>query len=161
GEVLDDDVARGAEAARDLDGLGLLEVERDAALPLVVLVEVAALVRAHLELGERRQHARDADAGRRLDADHLGAEVRQLERAERAGPHPGEVGDADAFERTPRHQTIPAAASACASTPISASTSAVCWPRHGAGRRISHGVAEKWYGAPGIVTSPATGCAIV
>src|SRR5207253_1194993 len=79
GEVLDHDVARRAQTLGGLDRLGPLQIERDALLPLVVLVVVAAAVRAGLELGERRQEARHARAGRGLDADDLGAEVRRGE----------------------------------------------------------------------------------
>src|SRR2546430_2081921 len=56
--------------------------------------------------------------------------------------------------------TSPSRASAAASRPISASTSAACWPRQGAGARSVHGVAESLYGAPGTVTAPARGCSM-
>src|SRR5262249_14378724 len=137
-EVLHHDVARGAETLRNRERLGLLHVEREALLALVVLVEVAAPVRSHLEVRERRQHARDADARRRLDAHDLGAEMRELERAVRAGPHPGEVGDADAVERSALH-----AVASATSMPSGPRISWLCWPNVGAGRRISQGVALK------------------
>ena len=99
GEVLDDDVARAQQPRATASASRMLQVERRGSLSLVVLVEVAAAVRTRLEVGERRQQARDAGASR-LDADHLGAEMRELQRAERARPHPGEVGDPDAGERS-------------------------------------------------------------
>ena len=40
------------------------------------------------------------------------------------------------------------------------STSAVCWPSVGAGRRISIGVLRGRNWKPGVVTEPATGCSI-
>src|SRR5438093_737274 len=52
-EVLGDHVARRAEPARHLDRLGPLQIERDALLALVVLVEVAATVGARLHVGVR------------------------------------------------------------------------------------------------------------
>src|SRR6185369_15152009 len=154
------DVARGAEPLGDVERLGLLQVEREASLALVVLVEVAAPVRVHLEVGERGEHARHADAGGGLDADHLGAQVRELQRAVRASPHPGEVGDANAGEGRAGHAT-PSRASASTSRPSGARTSRVCCPSIGAGMRSSHGVALMRYGAPGMVTGPASGCARV
>src|SRR5207244_3240861 len=84
--------------------LGPLQIERDALLALVVLVEVAAAVRTGLEVGERRQETRHARAGRGPDADDLGAEMRELEGAEGPGPHPGAVGDADAGARAARRR---------------------------------------------------------
>src|SRR5262249_37514081 len=110
-----------------------------------------------------RQKARHAETARRLDPDHVGAQVCQLERTVRTGPHPGEVGDANARERraTRGAHEVPPIRDAAASTPTSASTSAVCCPSVGAGRRSAHGVAEKRYGAPGMVTRPATGWSMV
>ena len=144
---------------RHLDGLGALQVERDALLPLVVLVEVAAAVRPRLELGERGQQARDAEAGRALDADHLGAQVRELERAERAGPHPGEVGDAEARERRAAcHLRDPLADQRRGVEAHLGRAPRPCAARGtGPGVRSCHGVALNRYGAPGMVTGPATG----
>ena len=62
GEVLDGDVAHGDDLLRDLGAFGLRDVEEDAALALVVLVEVAGAVGAGLAVGPRRQHAQRADA---------------------------------------------------------------------------------------------------
>ena len=53
-------------ASRPRAPSGLLEVEREAALALVVLVEVAAAVEAGLDVGERGQQAGDAGARSRV-----------------------------------------------------------------------------------------------
>src|SRR5262249_22003407 len=143
-EILDHDVAARTQVFGYRDALGALQVERDAAFPLVVLVEVAARVGGRLLVaGVRGEQPRHAEARRGLDTDHLGPEVRELQGAERTRPHPGEVGDADSLQRRAAgHWQIPSATSASTSTSTSASTSRVCWPRVGAGERSIHGVAE-------------------
>ena len=82
----------------NLQGRGLLQVQSQRTFPLVVLVEVAAAVEARLVIRPWRQQTGDARAGGSFDANYLGTEVRELQGAERPGPDPGKVSDADAGE---------------------------------------------------------------
>src|SRR5262249_40174520 len=93
------DVARADQVASDLDRAMVFQVERQALLSLIVLVEVAGAIDAGLTIRPRWKEPRDADPAQRLDADHLGPEVCELQGTERARPHPGEVGDAYALDR--------------------------------------------------------------
>src|SRR5215831_17276485 len=93
-KVLANDIALRHQLFGDGHSLWLLEVECQAELALIVLVEIAAAIDPCLALGPRRQHARDTGPTRRFDADHLSAEMRELQSAERPGPHPSEVGNA-------------------------------------------------------------------
>ena len=95
-EVLHQGVALGHEAQDDLDRLLVFQVQGDAAL-------VA---------GVQRPPGRDAVdllaplphrvAGRRLDLDHVGAEVGQQPRAERRGDEMADLKDAQARQRAVR-----------------------------------------------------------
>ena len=105
GEVLRRDVRARDEAAREIDSLGCLQIEDDAALPLVELIEIAAAVRSRDAVWPRRQEPRHAWSLQRLDADHFGAEMGELQRRVRSGPDPGEIGDANAGERS--HVSVP------------------------------------------------------
>ena len=85
-------------------------VEADAALALVELVEVAGAVDAGHLVDERSEPAGHVDAAARLDLDDVGAEVGELHRAERPGPHPRHVDDAQAGERGDGRRGSPGAA---------------------------------------------------
>ncbi len=94
-EGLDDDVGADAQLARERHVGRVLEVERDRAL---VAVEAQVVGRALVD--ERRPPgARVVAAVGALDLDHVGPEVAEAHRAQRAGEHPREVGDEDAIER--------------------------------------------------------------
>jgi hypothetical protein len=91
-EILDDDVGRVAQAQREVERAGLVQVDADVALAGVLLGIVAghALLRGEGE-------ARDVGRGR-LDLDHLGAEVQQGARAQPPGEHAGKIDDAHAAQ---------------------------------------------------------------
>lgn len=92
GDVVRDDVAVLDHVVGQVDRFALAEVEEDAALALVVLVEVAGATGVGFVVGEGRDQPSDARRTcHRLDADHLGAEVGQILRTERARPHLCEV----------------------------------------------------------------------
>ena len=98
GEVLGDDVGDGDELAQQLLAALGAQVERDAELLDVVVVEAAADLDAAPLVDERRRAAQDvprALAHRVLDADHLGAERGEEPGGARAGELPAEVADAD------------------------------------------------------------------
>src|SRR5881628_3331185 len=78
-----------------ISALRLRDVELNAALPLVVLVEVTRAVHSRLAVRPRRQHTKCADPAHRLHSNDLGPHVGELHRASRSGPDPGEVRDAD------------------------------------------------------------------
>ena len=92
-------------SSRTAARLGLAEVERERALVAVEALEEERV----LALLVRRDVARDVAAdGRVLDLDHLGAEVGELHRPERAGAVLLDRDDADVGER-PRHSSVLAA----------------------------------------------------
>src|SRR5262245_11723850 len=70
--VLGDHVRRGAEPAREIPALGGVEVEADASLTAILVVEHRRAVRT---AGLGRQPAKKVRARLRLDLDHLGAEI--------------------------------------------------------------------------------------
>jgi hypothetical protein len=83
-EALDGDVGVRRQLLDDLRRLGVLQVEREAALVAVL----------HAEL--HRHVAAAGIAARRLDLDHVGPQVGEDRRGERPGDEHGEVDDADA-----------------------------------------------------------------
>jgi hypothetical protein len=90
GHVVVDDVGCRDELERDLQAVGVLQVERDVALAALAAEERLA----------REPHAVTLDG---LDLDDVGTEVADDHRAERTGEVLTEVDEADAFERV--HQT--------------------------------------------------------
>ena len=99
-EALDHDVRRPREFEEQLDAIGLLEVQRHAALVAI----------------DREEHRRDRAFGRAeragvvaragvLDLDDVGAEIGEVQRAHRTGQQAREVQDAHAGERFRDHQT--------------------------------------------------------
>ena len=116
--VGDEDVAPGDELAGHLLAHLGAEVDGDAELAGVVVVEVAADVVAGLGdaagveavlaafavavgaglHGERGDAAEAVEVRLRLDADDGGAVAAEILGADGAGAEPGEVGDLDAFE---------------------------------------------------------------
>ena len=87
-EVLGQDIGRGDELARDRHALRRFQVERDRAL---VAVECRKEACAGAD-----QTPRIVAVGRRLDLDHVGAEVAENEAAARPHDHVAELDDADA-----------------------------------------------------------------
>src|SRR5688500_3952326 len=79
-KVLDDDVGTRAELAEQRLAVLALQVEREAALPAVQPREIAALA-----VDDRLEETREVAASRVLDLHDIGAEVRELHPAERAG----------------------------------------------------------------------------
>ena len=92
-EVLDQHVGLADEAMHQGDRLGMLQVEREAALAGVELAEIGALA-----VAQRRAQAHVVALGR-FDLQHVGAHVGEQARAVRAGQHDREVEDAEAGER--------------------------------------------------------------
>jgi len=92
-EVLEEHVRRGQQAVHRLAPLGRREIERDAALAAVEQRE------------EGDPHAAEPAglvAGRRLDLDHLGAELGQDHAAGRPHDHVAHLDDPDAVQRQMR-----------------------------------------------------------
>jgi hypothetical protein len=97
-EVLHHDIAGGDELARQLLGCGLLQVQAHTAVTGPARVVGDAAVGIAHAAGEGREHAGEVDAGPRLDLVDLGTEEAERLPDDRPGPHPTEVGDADASE---------------------------------------------------------------
>src|SRR5262249_14455018 len=127
--------------------VGILEIERDVTL-------------APLTPDERRDlGASHAVAPRRLDLDHVRAEVAQEHRAERPGEILAEVEDADAFQRTGHHMTPAArrAAISAPSWPSDPSTWSVCSPARGCGPFTAPRVRSRKMVTPTCVVGPMSG----
>ena len=93
-EILDRDVAMAHQLAGDRDGFRARQVKLDAELVVIPLVERSGAIGSLDTAGERRQTARGAQPLRAFDANHLGAQVGQLQRAVWTGPYPTEVQNA-------------------------------------------------------------------
>ena len=137
-EVREEDVALLDEAVADLLALFGVEVELEREFSGVEVVEVARDVVAALEgavfvHGEGVDAAECIDLRLRFDADDFGAVGGEGVAGDGAGSEPGEVGNADAFERSFGHGW-----SSYARAP---STAAVCSPRRG-GRLMMAGDSE-------------------
>ena len=98
-EVLGDDVGPGGEPPHHVPALRRRQVDRDRALAGVLLAEVRAL----RPLPELPRHV----ALRRLDLDHVGAEVGEQPAGVRAGEHPAQVEHLDALERCCHQRSLP------------------------------------------------------
>src|SRR5262249_32980301 len=85
--VVDYYVGAAHQLQQEISTLGALQVESDRSHAAVPAEEAEA------RAGAKRI------AAKRLDLDHLGAEIREKHRAERAGDEGGEVHHADAVER--------------------------------------------------------------
>ena len=101
-KVLHRDVAMARQFARDRGRLRLGKIELKTALGLVPLVEAAGAVDARLTLRVRRNDTVDARALAGFDANHLGAQMRQLQSTKRSRPHPAKIQDAHPAERSRR-----------------------------------------------------------
>src|SRR5207253_4376637 len=112
--------------------------------------EVVRAVQAAGGVGREAERAQEIRAPARLDADHGRAVVREVAGRDRAGRAAAELEDGRAGEEI--HHTTPSArrrSSSAAPRPSSPSTSAVCSPSRGAGRRIPIAVALLLAKAPG------------
>ena len=87
----------------------MLEIQRERFLALIVLIEIAGAIQPQeFAVGPWRKLARDARAGFGLDANHVGAQMRELQRAIRARPHPREIANSDSGKRWQlSHQITP------------------------------------------------------
>jgi hypothetical protein len=94
-EILGHDVTDGDELFRNLQSLGLFEIQAKRSLALVVLVIVPAAVRTWLPVGKRREPASHTHSALALNTNDFSSQVGKLHGPERPSPHPGEVGDAD------------------------------------------------------------------
>ena len=101
-EVLDEDVGAVAQPQRDVACLRDVQVDRDVALPGVLLGVVAGDA---VRVDRRRQPGHVGV--RRLDLDDVGAEVLQRPRAQRPGEDPGEVDDPQARQRSGHDRHLP------------------------------------------------------
>ena len=149
-EVLRHRIGPEREPARDRHPLGAREVERHGELVGVQHREVVRAVEAAGRVGREAQRAQEVGALPRLDADHGRAVVGEVARRHRAGGAAAELEDGRAGEEI-RHTTPSARsrASSAAPMPSSPSTSAVCSPRRGAGRRMPIGLPLLRANAPG------------
>ena len=100
GEALDEYVGETDERPRERDTLRMLEVERRAALPVVVEGEHAGVIRLDDPVLERRIR-RPEDVGREtaLETDDLRAEVREVLAHERPGRGEAHLHDAQPAQR--------------------------------------------------------------
>ena len=114
-------------------------------------------------VGERRHQPRDARRPRgRLDADHLGAEVGEVLRAERPRPH--RVKSSTRMPASgPRRgaHRFRARGHRVARRRRGPQTSSVCSPSRGAGRRSDQCIVPYCDGAPGRSSCPTPGCSNV
>src|SRR5262249_22985269 len=100
-KVFDDDVRRGDQPGEGGAALWRLQIERDRTLPRVLRQEGGAHAAA-IEFGIGAELARQVAAAGHLDFDHLGAQLRELIAAERAGQHVGQIQHPRPREKT-RH----------------------------------------------------------
>src|SRR5206468_8188884 len=92
--ILDEDVGARRKAPHDVGAGRLLKVDDEAFLVAVDAEEIVAFA------GDKRwELAGLVTAARRLDLQHLGAEVAEALGRERAGEDPGQIDDPDPLER--------------------------------------------------------------
>src|SRR5205814_9788830 len=88
--ILDEDVRVGNEAAQDVGTRLLLQVDDEALLVAIDAEEIVALAR-----DKGREMPRLVPEPRRLDLQHLGAEIAETLRAKRPGQDAGQIDDPD------------------------------------------------------------------
>ena len=111
-EILDHDVGHGDQLFRDFQPFRAADVERQAFLVDVGVVEVPRGVEVDLDIPRRRGAGQPAALVLRpLDLDDLGAESAEPACRPRPGPHPGKIDHANIF-KGPRssHRVLPARA---------------------------------------------------
>ena len=89
--VLDDNVRGPDHSAKNLGAFRLLEIEGDAALVAVQILKIRSVARP--------AHVAALDSLRQLDLDDVGAPVRKLAHARRAGADAGQIQHFEAGER--------------------------------------------------------------
>jgi hypothetical protein len=99
-EILDEDVALGDQAKRDVLALGFGDVERDGSFVTIDAHEIGTFFRPWHEW--RRKSASVVAAAGPLDLDDVGAEIRQHLRAGRSCKDAGEIENLDVLERSGR-----------------------------------------------------------
>src|SRR5215510_13165862 len=87
------------EAQRDLDRRGIAEVEREAALALIPLIEAAGAIDAGFALSKGWNKPIDLGLFGTFDPNHLSAQMRQLQSAKGSLPHPGKIQHSHPLER--------------------------------------------------------------
>ena len=92
--ILDQDVGALDQAAEDGEAVGMLQVDRDAALVAVEVLEIGIVARGEIGLG-----AGVGIALAHLDLDDAGAPIGELARAGGAGARPRQVEDGEALQR--------------------------------------------------------------
>ncbi len=155
-EALEHDVRPLEESPGDLGGALVLHVEGQAALRGVELAEELRPVPARLIVLVGARRAQIVGAGRRLDANHVGAVVGEIFARDRTDADPAEVGDLEPFEGqggSRRRRVRAAGAAACAAHARAPRGSPACALRAAArGDRISKAVVEDRAKAPGART---------
>ncbi len=103
--VLDHDVGHRDEAQHELAAFRLGEVDGAGVLVAIVGIEVGGLVIDALVFAraEEAERAKEVPRARRLDLDHLGADIAEEARAVGPGPDAREIEDADAVQRHAQH----------------------------------------------------------
>ena len=103
GEVLDDDIADGDEPVQELHSQGVADVQEDAFLVAVEVVEEARVVERRAFAVDGAAETDGVDCLGMFDPDDFGAEVGKDAGGGGPGDDPGEVADADAGERQVGH----------------------------------------------------------
>ena len=93
-EIFDEDVGPVDEPPEHLLALGTFQIQRDALLVAVHLDEPGALA-----VEKRRRRSRIVPFAGRLDLDHFGPHLSQLQRAGRPGHHTGQINHFDSGQR--------------------------------------------------------------
>src|SRR6266849_3682063 len=103
GEVLDDEITLRDQFFSDGNAFGGCQVQQQAFLPLIPLVEQRAPVYPRLHIfGIERQPPGQIRARVRLNLDHLCTEMREMHGAEGTRPHPAKVRYPHTFKREAR-----------------------------------------------------------
>src|SRR5713101_7521109 len=90
-EILRYNISMLDEFAGKLDRFRLGEIERDTALALVILIEVACAIDSRLLVRKWPDQSRRANPLGGFDADHLSSKMGKLQRAVRSRPYPCEI----------------------------------------------------------------------
>src|SRR5579875_3980946 len=90
-KILRGDIAMARQFMHQRDALRLLQIDLDAQLVVILLVETAAAVESRLAVGLRNEQAADAGMARAFDPNHFRPKAGELRGAERSRPHPAEI----------------------------------------------------------------------
>src|SRR5262249_13461539 len=97
-EILYHQIAMRDETQRYLDRSGIAQVERDAALALIPLIEAAGAIDAGFAVSKRRNKTIDLGFFYTFNPNPLSPEMRQLQSAKGPLPHPGKIQHSNPFE---------------------------------------------------------------